>query len=372
MISIDRRFFRYFDWGGFALILILSAISLLSVYSATYRPASIHGKDLIRYFHKQAFGIGSGLLIFFIMSFIDYRRLQRWGYFLYIATISLLFFTLLKGSIGMGAQRWIDLGFTKFQPSELAKLFFPAFFTYYFAALNQSNMRFRDFIPILIILGISALLILKQPDLGTAIIISFSGLALLWVSGIGNRFFLWLALIFLVTAPLSWAFLKPYQKQRIAVFLGEGNSKKERYQIEQSCIAIGSGGLTGKGFLQGTQNTLQFLPESRTDFIFSVISEEWGFFGTLTLISLYALLFLRWFFIIFTIKDRYAQLLATGLILHIVISTIINIGMVTGLLPIVGIPLPLMSYGSTNLWITFASLGWFNSIAMRRFYQNAL
>lgn len=354
------------------LILVLSGISLLSVYSATYRPASVHGKDLILYFHKQLFGIGSGLLIFFIMSCIDYRRLQRWGYFFYIGTIALLFFTLLKGSVGMGAQRWINLGFIKFQPSELAKLFFPAFFTYYFAASNQSMNRFRDFIPILIVLAVSSVLILKQPDLGTAIIISVSGLALLWVSGIGNKFFLWLGLIFLVTAPLSWAFLKPYQKQRIAVFLGEGSSRKERYQIEQSCIAIGSGGLTGKGFLQGTQNILQFLPESRTDFIFSVISEEWGFLGTFTLIIIYMLLFLRCFFVIFSIKERSAQLLATGLILHIIISTIINIGMVIGLLPIVGIPLPLMSYGITHSWITFASLGWFNSIAMRRFYHNSL
>src|SRR5262249_48895149 len=144
--------------------------------------------------------------------------------------------------------------------------------------------------------------------------------------------------------------------------------KKERYQIEQSRIAIGSGGLAGKGFLNGTQNKFQFLPESRTDFIFAVICEEWGFLGALIVIFLYAALFIRLFYVISTIKNVFAQLLAIGLIIHIVLSTLINMSMVVGLMPIVGIPLPFLSYGISNLWICFASLGWFNSIAMRRFY----
>jgi rod shape determining protein RodA len=156
------------------------------------------------------------------------------------------------------------------------------------------------------------------------------------------------------------------------VFLGEGDARKERYQIEQSYIAVGSGGLCGKGFLKGTQNTLQFLPESRTDFIFAVVCEEWGFLGALIILWLYLLLFYRFLTIIGTIKDFYAQLLAVGLIIHIIISTFMNIGMALGLLPIVGIQLPFMSYGVTYLWITFASLGWFNSIAMRRFYHNTV
>ena len=363
-MQIDHRYIRYFDWIGFFLIIILSCSSLLFVYSATYQP----DRPLLPFFHKQLFGIVSGLGIFMITSFIDYRRLERWGYFLYFITLMLLIFTLIKGSIGLGAQRWINIGILKFQPSELAKLFFPAFFTYYFAAVSTKTQSWQNFIPILIILGMSTLLILKQPDLGTAIIVAVSGLVLLWLAGIGNRFFIYLFGFMLVTAPLSWQFLKPYQKQRIAVFLGEGDRQKERYQIDQSCIAIGSGGLFGKGFLQGTQNTLQFLPESRTDFIFSVICEEWGFIGALGVLLIYLILFLRCFAIIGTIKTTSAQLLATGLIIPIVLSTIINIGMVTGLLPIVGIPLPLMSYGITHSWITYASLGWFNSIAMRRFY----
>jgi rod shape determining protein RodA len=365
---IDRRYFRCFDWTGFFLILTLSFISLLFVYSATFRP----GQPPLPFFNRQLFGILSGLGIFLFMTCIDYRQLQRWGYLLFFVTLALLVFTLFKGSIGLGGQRWINLGFIKFQPSELAKLFFPAFFTYSISLNRNKNRSFGYFIPLLIILGVSTILILKQPDLGTAIIVGSSGLLLMWFAGIGKKFFLWLFLLICVTAPITWACLKPYQKQRITVFFGEGDSRKERYQIEQSCIAIGSGGMWGKGYLQGTQNILQFLPESRTDFIFSVICEEWGFIGALFVIFIYLILFFRAFFVIATIKDYYAQLLAIGLIVHILFSTIINMGMVTGLLPIVGIPLPLISFGGTNAWITFASLGWFNSIAIRRFYHTEL
>ncbi len=220
----------------------------------------------------------------------------------------------------------------------------------------------------MVVLLISFLLILKQPDLGTALIVLFSGILLLWLAGINRKFFTIAFMGCVLAAPLLWHCLKPYQKNRIMVFLGQGDSRKERYQIEQSRIAVGSGGLAGKGFLNGTQNKFMFLPESRTDFIFAVICEEWGFLGALILIGLYLTLFIRLFYVIATIKNFYAQLLATGLIIHIVFSTLINMCMVIGLLPIVGIPLPFISYGVSNLWISFASLGWLNSIATRRFY----
>jgi len=169
-----------------------------------------------------------------------------------------------------------------------------------------------------------------------------------------------------VLTPISWKMLKPYQKKRVAVFLGYGESKKERYQIEQSQISIGSGGLLGKGILRGTQNRFSFLPERRTDFIFSVLCEELGFFGALLVILLYLLLFIRVFTIIMRIESPFIQLFAIGIVAHIFISAIINMFMVTGLLPIVGIPLPLMSYGLSNLWTTFISLGWLNSIKIQK------
>ena len=364
MLFLDRRYIRYFDWVSFTLIALLCGIGLMFVFSATYKPE----QPFSLFFNKQLFGIVSGFFIYSICCIIDFRTLQRWGYFLYFATMLLLIFTIIKGSIGMGAQRWINLGVIKFQPSELTKLFFPAFFTYYIYTEKNHTITLRSCLPIMIISAISALLIRKQPDLGTALIITFASTAMFWLAGLPKKFFIWSLIIIFISAPLIWQSLKPYQKQRITVFLGEGTSQKERYHIEQSQIAIGSGGLCGKGFLKGTQNKFQFLPESRTDFIFSVLCEEWGFLGAILTIGLYILLFLRFFLVIITIKNFYAQLLASGLVIHIALSTIINMGMVMGLLPIVGIPLPFMSYGISHTWITLASLGWFNGIAMRRFY----
>lgn len=365
MFLIDRQYARSFDWFSLGISLVLASIGLLFIFSATYTPEQPYST----YFHKQALGIISGIVIYSIFCAIDFRTLWRWGYFIYFVVILLLIFTSIKGTVAMGGQRWINLGFVKIQPSELAKLFFPAFATYYlYAGDEYRSFKFKDFMPILGILLLSFLLIRKQPDLGTALIVTFSGLIIVWLAGMSRHFFIISFIVCGISAPLLWTVLKDYQKKRILVFMGHGDSKKERYQIEQSKIAIGSGGLTGKGFLQGTQNKLKFLPESRTDFIFSVIAEEWGFVGTLCIVLLYTALFIRLFFIIASIRLPSIQLLAIGIIMPMLLSTIINIGMVMGLAPVVGIPLPLISYGLSNLWVTFASLGWFNSIAMRRFY----
>ena len=364
MLNIDRRYFYHFDWISFALTIILSAIGLAFVFSSTTNEHVIHSI----FFKKQSLGVLFGIVLYFTFCFLDFRALCRTGYFLYFVVMGLLLFTLIKGKIGMGAQRWIDLKFIRFQPSEVAKLFFPAFLTYYLYTENDVPVyRLDSFYPILGILTISSLLILKQPDLGTAIIFFTSGLIMLWLAGISPKFFKWGLLVALLCAPLGWKVLKPYQKKRIAVFLGEGESHKERYQIEQSKIAIGSGGIWGKGFTKGTQNAFLFLPESRTDFIFSVICEEWGFLGALLILFLYSTLFLRIILQLQTVKTFFAQLLATGLLISIMLSTFINISMISGLLPIVGIPLPLLSYGVTSLWITLASLGWIQGIVMRKF-----
>jgi rod shape determining protein RodA len=364
MIIFTKRYFRYFDWISFCFMLIIASIGLLFVYSATYtdiRPFSI-------FFKKQLFGILSGIALYIIFSITDYRNLSHWGFIGYFVITGLLAFTLIKGAIGMGAQRWINLFFFRLQPSELAKLFLPAFIMHHLYECNDAHYHLIDYLPILIMLCMNTLLVLKQPDLGTALLILFCGLILLWLAGLPKKLFLALAMIALLSAPIAWRYLKPYQKNRIAVFLGAGKSNKERYQLEQSEIAIGSGGFFGKGFLKGTQNRLMFLPEGRTDFIFAILCEEWGFIGGFGILLLYSLLFFRLLLIVYTINNFYAQLLAFGLMIHIVLATIINIGMVTGLLPIVGIPLPLMSYGICHTWITFASLGWINGISIRRYY----
>lgn len=363
---VRKKYIHHFDWFSFILTLMLSVLGALFIFSATYTPE----QPISIFFKKQLGGLLGGVLIYCAAAFTDHRTLLRWGYVGYFLVVGLLLFTLIKGSIGMGAQRWISLGLFKLQPSEIAKVLFPAFAAFhFFSCSHNKNLSWaQKFGPVLALLGISFLLILKQPDLGTALVLAFSGFILLWLAGMKHTFFMYGMIACSLAAPLLWKGLKPYQKQRIAVFLGYGESHKERYQIEQATIAIGSGGMTGKGLLQGTQNTLQFLPESRTDFIFAVLAEEYGFIGSLLLLILYALLFFRLFFLISSITAPHMQLLAIGIVLQIMLSTLINIGMVLGLLPIVGIPLPLMSYGLSNLWVTLAALGWLQGIIMQEFY----
>ncbi len=362
----DKRYFRYFDWISFSLIVSLTLIGLLFVYSATYRPEQHYST----FFKKQLFGFASGLIIYFIFCWVDYRRLCRIGYFIYFVIMGLLLFTMIKGHMGMGAKRWIDLAFFRFQPSELAKLFFPAFIAYYFETEKKAGVyNFIEFIPVLVVLGISFILVLKQPDLGTGLLLLFNGLILLWLIGMPRKFFVILGLISIIGAPVMWKSLKEYQRKRVMVFLGYGDALHERYHLEQSKIAIGSGGIAGKGFLKGTQNKYMFLPESRTDFIFSVVCEEWGFIGALLVITLFLLLFIRLFLMISTLNTVFAQILATGLVLNVALAAVINMGMASGLLPIVGIPLPFLSYGLTHIWSTFAGLGWVNGILIARQYQ---
>lgn len=340
------------------------AIGLTAIASATYsvtQPYSL-------FFRKQLFGVLTGIIIYLVFATIDYRTLSQIGYIGYILLNGLLIFTLIKGSIGMGAQRWINIGVIKFQPSELAKLLLPSFIVshLYSTRSDHANVHNSYLLVLLGILLASALLIVKQPDLGTGILIALSGFSIIWAAGLNKKYILSLIICFCLFLPIGWKLLKPYQKQRIAVFLGEGSANKERYQREQGIIAVGSGGLWGKGFLEGTQNRLAFLPEGRTDFIFAIWSEEWGFVGAAMVLFLYLLLSARLLFITWSLTNFYQQLLCFGLWVHICISAIINIAMVLGLLPIVGIPLPLMSYGITNLWTTCASLGWIQSINMKR------
>jgi rod shape determining protein RodA len=357
---MNKKAFKYFDWTNFFLIILLALIGLLFVFSATYKPEI----PFSTYFKKQAIGILLGIGLYLIAGMIDYRTWMRMGYFLFIASLGLLIFTLIRGTAMMGGQRWINLFFFKFQPSELIKLFFPAFFAYYIHTHHTTGpVTFRHFIPIIFMLFTSTLLVLKQPDLGTALIVLFSGFMLLWLAGVDKKFFIMGALIVAVSTPILWTSLKDYQKKRITTFLGQGASNKERYQIEQSRITIGSGKWLGKGLLSGTQNRLLFLPQSRNDFIFAVLCEELGFLGALFIILLYIALFVRIFGKIVTIKQLSVQIFAVGLTVHVALSALINLAMVVGLLPVVGIPLPFMSYGMTNLWVTFVSLGWFQSIS---------
>jgi rod shape determining protein RodA len=374
-MQIVRQNFRYLDWITFSITLALLGIGLLFVFSSTYTTEN----PFSMFFKKQLFGVVSGLLIYFFFAFKDLRNVGKTGYAIYFLILLLLAYTFINGGMAMGAKRWVYLYFFKFQPSELTKLFFPIFLAHYFNNgkeidydLLSKKIRFKNFIFPLVVIFISFILILKQPDLGTALIILLSSFITFWFVGLDQKFFLIFGLITLVSAPFLWTMLKPYQKQRILVLMGQGDIKKERYQLEQSKIAIGSGGFFGKGFLKGTQNKFSFLPEDHTDFIFSVIAEEWGFLGALLIIGLFCLLFTRIIFIkilLVGIKSYnfFEQIVYVGLLSHLILSVCINIGMVSGILPIVGIPLPLFSYGITNLWINLATLGWLNNVTAKRF-----
>ncbi len=346
------------DFGVILLLMILWSIGLIVLYSAT----SASDLPYSPFFLKQLCGIGIGILLSNFISLISYRDMLAWGQMAHYAVLFLLALTLLKGSSAMGAQRWIDLGFIKFQPSEITKLTLPLCITGYLFTNVEGKPKIRDWGMLLTVIGITFLLIRKQPDLGSALIVGGSGLLLLCIAGLPNRFIISFALAASLFAPLMWSNLHEYQKKRILVFFGGGSPHKERYQLEQSRIAVGSGGFFGKGFLRGTQKNLKFLPENRTDFIFAVLCEEYGFIGVSIVLGLYMLLLMTLFVQCNKIFDFYGHLLACGLILSFALSIVCNTGMVVGLLPIVGIPLPCMSYGVTNVWITCISLGIFNSV----------
>ena len=354
------RRFRYFDWFSCIITFAIALIGLMLIFSATFT----YEEPFSFFFTKQAYGILFGIVIYCAAASIDYRTSMRWGAVCYLVVLTFLAITLVKGSIGMGGQRWLSLFFFKIQPSELAKLFFPAFLAHHFEQHKTTAHNTRTFIPLLITLGVSCILIAKQPDLGTALLLLFSGALLMWHAGMNSNIFKYTLLICALCTPILWKLLKPYQKKRIEVFLGQGDSHKERYQIEQATIAIGSGGFLGKGFLRGTQNKLRFLPESRTDMIFAVLCEEFGFVGALALLLAYLFLVLRILGFIAQITPLHVQLYALGLLSHVIFAVLINVAMVTNLLPVVGIPLPMISYGLSNLWVTLASFGILQAITM--------
>lgn len=356
----NRRMFRYFDWVSFLLIICLVSIGLLFVYSATYHAE----KSLSIFFKKQVFGVCSGLILYIVACKIQPNTLVRIGFIGYIITGIALCYTIASGWLAMGARRWISFYVVRIQPSEMVKLCLPAFFGY----LWREQGKVPSYILPLVSLSITFVLILKQPDLGTGLVILLVGLTLLWHKGLPRSIFIGMFVGSLLLSPVLWQRLHTYQKKRILVLLGYGDAQGSRYQIQQSKIAIGSGQLTGKGYLKGTINKLSYVPEDHTDFIFAVIAEEWGFLGGLFIIILFTTLFTRLLVMISWLKDGTDQTVALGLLLPIIASTIVNIGMVIGMLPIVGIPLPLCSYGISNMWVTLASLGWIQSITMRRFW----
>ncbi|MBI5043174.1 MAG: rod shape-determining protein RodA [Nitrospirae bacterium] len=365
---LDIKQIYNFEWKFLGLILLISGIGILTIFSATYGFA-VHATP---YYQKQLYWIAIGLMFLFLASAIDYHTIIKYGYVIYAVTIILLIVVLIKGRTGLGAQRWLSLGFFSFQPSELAKIAIIVLLSRYFSDKKvKAGFGMKDLLLPAILLLVPVGLILKQPDLGTALLLSFIFLMIILLAGIRLQTVLTTLFVCILTIPFIahyfWGMLKGYQKNRILAFFDpEMDPQGIGYHIIQSKIAIGSGGLFGKGLLQGTQNKLKFIPEKHTDFIFSVFAEEWGFIGALILLTTYLVLILWGITIAYKAKDREGALLAAGVVCMLSFYLIVNVGMTAGIMPVVGIPLPLMSYGGTSIITTMVALGLLINVKMRR------
>lgn len=337
------------------LITTLACVGLFVVYSASGENLDLVERHIVRLF------LASLLLI--VMANIPTRWLMNNSMFFYLLGIAMLVAVIAFGEVGKGAQRWLNLGFIRFQPSEILKLAVPMMLAAYLKD-KILPLGFKDLIISLGIVIIPVLLIAKQPDLGTAILVGSAGFFVLFIAGIQWKILSIMTLILLVTAPLFWQFaLHDYQKNRIITMLDpESDSLGSGYHIIQSKIAIGSGGTYGKGWLNGTQSQLDFLPERSTDFIFSVFAEEFGFIGIVLLLTLYCLIIFRGLYIAADASNTYGRLLAGALSMTFFVYLFVNTGMVSGLLPIVGVPLPLMSYGGTSMVTLMIGFGIIMSI----------
>ena len=332
------------DYFLIIIVAIIGSMSVLSIYSTESGNFSFYTKN-----HLTRFLVFFSM--FLILSFVRVSVWYRQAYIFYILGILLLLLVIFFGISASGSKRWINFFIMNLQPSELMKIAIIVCFARYYHRIQSSDIQsYKYLLQPIILLLIPCYLVITQPDLGTAILIAGSGLAIIWLAGLNLKYFVYSGLILLVSLPFVISFLKPYQKSRILTFFNpDRDPLGAGYQIIQSKIAIGSGGLLGKGFLQGTQSYLEFLPEKHTDFIFTLFSEEFGFVGSMVLILLYALLIYRIIRIGFSSRSFFAKLYCFGFASGLFLYIFVNIAMVLGLLPIVGAPLPIMSYGGSSM-----------------------
>ena len=342
---------RSFDFILLFCILILGIISNLSMYSTDGGEFLYHSKS-----HFIRFVIFFAMMVF--LSFVNLRFWHTSAYFFYTIVLAFLVWASLYGVTASGSQRWINLYFINLQPSELMKIAIILCFARYYHRTQINNIgSFKNIILSIMILIMPILLVLSQPDLGTSILIGVSGIVVLWLAGLNIKYFIYSSLALLISLPFVISFLKPYQKLRVLSFFNpDRDPLGAGYQIIQSKIAVGSGGLTGKGFLKGTQSYLEFLPEKHTDFIFTLFSEEHGFIGSVFLLLIYAILIYRIIKIGSISRSYFGKLFCYGFGSSIFVYVAVNMSMVLGLLPIVGSPLPIMSYGGSSMLATMIGL----------------
>ena len=362
----DNRSFDTFDLRYIGLILSILGVGVLSIHSVTHDQAGGIGP----YYVKQLAWIGVGAVAFIVMWVWDYHRIARLAYPMYAVVLLMLLFVLMEGRTSKGAQRWIAMGPFSFQPSEFAKLVLILVLAQYYSKAPRAGWLQRVIVPGLLMLP-GLLLILKQPDLGSGLSFVAVYAAMLLMVGVRSQalgvILLFSVMLFPFVWEGVWGSLHDYQRQRIMAFVEPGYDPGGKgYHALQSRIAIGSGELTGKGLFGGTQSQLKFLPEGHTDFVFAVYAEEWGFIGVLVLLALFVALMWLSLEIASKAKDQLGALLAVGIVSMLCFCVVINIGMTAGMFPIVGIPLPLVSYGGSATIMTMASLGLLLNIKRRR------
>jgi rod shape determining protein RodA len=348
----DRRLIQNFDWILLFLLLLLAGIGILNLYSATYQVRNEAGSQ-----------------VFIKMTTFDYHTLERLAMPLYFLSIALLVLVFFIGKVSSGSQRWLNLGPVSFQPSELAKIAVILVLAKYLTIEDkQEGFSLRDFLLPIVLIAAPSILILKEPDLGTTLLLIVTCFSIFFFVNVKWKSLAVLSLPVLSVIPIIWFRLQEYQRMRVLSFIKPGmDPQGVGYHISQSKIAIGSGLLWGKGYMKGTQARLLFLPEQHTDFIFSVLAEEWGFIFSILLLLIYLFLILWALNISRNSKDRFGSIVAVGIAAIIFWHVVINVGMVTGIFPVVGIPLLLLSYGGSSLITTMASLGLLMNISMRRF-----
>jgi len=362
---LNRRLLKNLDVVLIGVSLLLIVISLVVIASATH--ANALSQDRYWYVQRQGLFAAINIIIVFAMLNFNYKSLGKFANALYGINIVMLLAVMFIGQSALGAQRWIQIGPFTIQPSEFSKLIMIIALANLLDKKSGHLNSFKDIIPIFIFIGVPFLLVLKQPDLGTSLVFLAILFGMIYVAGIRTKHLMIIFGAGLAVMPIFWHFLKDYQKQRLTVFIDPNvDPLGSGYHIIQSKIAIGSGMLFGKGLFEGTQSQLNFLPENHTDFIFAVIGEELGFVGSFFVLLLYFILLYRGVKIAAAAKDNFGTLLATGITSMLTFHVLINVGMTTGIMPVTGIPLPLMSYGVSALTTNMLSIGILLNIYMRR------
>jgi len=345
------------------LALIIAALGVLSIYSSTYQKEGTQWRDIYK---RQMLWLIIGLACFFFMSRFNYRKLWDANYFIYGAALFFLLLVFGLGVVRLGAQRWLRIAWFNFQPSEFAKLAIIIFLARYFSrkSIDDTSLLsgkfgiFQGIILPFIFVAIPMFLIIQQPDLGSGLMLMLVFVGLLYLTNVRLKYIFFLLAALILPMPFFWHFLHDYQKQRLLVFLNPNiDPLGAGYTVIQSRIAIGSGGFLGRGWLSGSQSQLYFLPESHTDFIFATFSEQWGFLGSSILILMYYLIIRQGVIIAQRTQDSFGRLLAYGVSFLLALQVFINIAMNMGLAPVVGLPLPMMSYGGSSVLVTFIALG---------------